>query len=693
MTFPKFAELVADSFQTMAASGEMFVVDIDGDTLYQAYLEAFPEGTNPIFKERTEHDCSTCKQFIRRVGNVVTINEHGDVVNTVWDAAAYKAPYPFNTVAAALSVMVNDAAINNLFRVSKNEGSFGARQTRSMNEAGDVLKWNHFYTDTIPNRFRLASPDEACGKYRTTVQVFQRGLEELHVSALETVLALIDANNLYRGAEHRPAVVAFQKAQQAYQQAEHKDIFLWTQAKGKAARFRNTVIGTLVQDLTEGMDVTKAVAVFEAKVAPHNYKRTKAVITPGMVKKAMETINKLGLEPALERRFARIDDIGINDVLWVDSSVKPLMKGGIGERLMKAAVNNKVPGIAEPITIDDFLADVLPEATGMSVLFKGEHLGNLMSLTAPVHDEPKQLFQWGNDFAWSYAGNIADSSIKERVRKAGGKVTDVALRVSLSWFNTDDLDIHVVEPCGDHIYFNRMHGRDGGHLDIDMNVRRPVRDAVENVVWAQVPNGQYKVFVNNYTYRESRDIGFTVEVECQGKLHHFHYAKEVRNKENVDVVTIVVKDGAIKNMLVVGSAITTNTVSQEKWNLTTEKFVTVNAVTLSPNHWGDNEVGNRHTFFVLDGAKNDEPTRGIYNEFLHPRLVEHRKVFEVIGDKTKCQPTEGQLSGLGFSSTKKDTVTVRVRQGKRRRLFEVQMGAKTQQRKGKKDEQANHQHV
>ena len=86
-------------------------------------------------------------------------------------------------------------------------------------------------------------------------------------------------------------------------------------------------------------------------------------------------------------------------------------------------------------------------------------------------------------------------------------------------------------------------------------------------------------------------------------------------------------------------------------------------------------MGNKHTFFVLHGAKNDEPTRGIYNEFLHPRLEPHRKVFEVIGDKTKCQPTDGQLSGLGFSSTKKTSFLVRVQQGKKQRLFNVHVGA------------------
>ena len=114
------------------------------------------------------------------------------------------------------------------------------------------------------------------------------------------------------------------------------------------------------------------------------------------------------------------------------------------------------------------------------------------------------------------------------------------------------------------------------------------------------------------------------------------------------------------------------TASQEKWGLATERYVKVNTVMLSPNFWGDGPgVGNKHTFFVLDGAKSDEDTRGFYNEFLHPRFEEHRKVFEVIADKTKCRPVDGHLAGLGFSSTKKDSFLVRVSQGKKRRVFNV----------------------
>jgi hypothetical protein len=335
-------------------------------------------------------------------------------------------------------------------------------------------------------------------------------------------------------------------------------------------------------------------------------------------------------------------------------------------------------GDAEDITLDDFMASVLPGATGLDLLFKQEHVGNLMVLTAPKAPEPRQLFRWTNDFAWSYEGNVADS-IRERVKKAGGRVDGATLRVSLSWTNYDDLDLHIHEPTGrgvrganEHIYYANKRGWTGGHLDVDMNAGSGrTREPVENVVWSNtVPDGSYKVVVNNYCQRETADPGFVVEVENGGTLSHFGYNKVVRD---VVVCTLHMKGGVIERVESGDSAISSTAISQTRWGLATEQFAKVSTVVLSPNHWGDNAVGNKHTFFVLDGAKNDEPTRGFYNEFLHPRLEQHRKVFEVIGDKTKCRPVDGQLAGLGFSSTKSDAFLVRVKQGRRQRVFKVKV--------------------
>jgi len=691
--FSTFARHVAASSQDIMKRGTVFVADLDGDALWEKYLAAYPEGTNPIFKKRTENDCSCCKQFIRRAGCMVAIsNSHGLALRTVWDEAAEKAPEHYRVVAAALRDAVQAVGIRDIFRVGRNEPQFGAQVTRSLNkETQKAETWEHFHTGEIPMNLRSSLPDTDRGNYRTTVQVFERGLIEFTPDAISTVLSLIESNALYRGEEHKRAVVEFQKMQRSFlaQTGTDRSLFAWDNAGHPAARFRNTVIGTLVKDLSEGQEMEQAVRSFETKVAPQNYKRTTALITPGMVKKAMETIESLGLEPALERRFAVMSDVSVNDVKWVDGAARSLMKGGIGDVLMKHAASTtqsttKDQERAETISLDDFMARILPETQGMELFFTGKHLGNLMALTAPVHPEPKQLFRWPNDFAWSYGGNVADS-IKERVKKAGGKVDGALLRVSLSWFNYDDLDLHVHEPRGrgtqglgpdSHIHFRNKRGWTGGTLDVDMNAGGgQTREAVENVVWsAKIPDGAYRVVVNNFAQRETSNPGFVIEVESEGKLTHYSYNKQVRDKQDITVVTLHLKNGVIERVEAGDPGITSANISQEKWGLSTERYVKVNMVTLSPNYWGESAVGNKHTFFVLEGAKSDEDMRGFYNEFLHPRLEPHRKVFEVIGDKTKCRPTDGHLAGLGFSSTKPDELRVRVQQGKKQRIFNIYIG-------------------
>jgi hypothetical protein len=686
--FPAFAHIVAASFQEMVKDPNVFVVDVDGDALYAKYLASFPEGTNLLFKKFTEHECSCCRHFIKRAGAIVTIK--GNTLHTVWDKAAERAPDHYKVVATAMRDEVHGAIVCDLYRVGKNEAGFGAQVTRSLDtETQRALTWNHFYTGEIPSNLRVMSPDQVRGDYRTTIQVFERGLTELKPESVETVVSLIQSNALYRGEEHKPAVTQFQKVQREFlskKEGRERNLFVWSCGTNPAARFRNTVIGTLVQDLSEGLDLEIAVKSFETKVAPQNYKRTTALITPGMVKLAMAKIEELGLEPALERRFAVMRDISVNDVKWVDGGAKPLMKGGIGDVLMQHAVLSRGPVDAEKVRqeligLDSFVVDVLPEVTSLELLFDGRLGGNLMSLTAPMHPEPKQLFRWTNDFAWSYGGNVADS-IKERVKKAGGRI-EGTLRVSLSWYNSDDLDLHIYEPAGrgvnammGHIFFGAKRGWTRGTLDVDMNAHTIVQDPVENVIWPDtVPDGAYKVVVNNFNQRRTDNPGFEVEIENAGKVLHYVYNKIVRNKQDIHVCTLYMKGGAIITVDPGDPGITAGTTSQEKWGLKTEQYVKVAAVTLSPNYWGDNAVGNKHTFFILEGCKNEEDTRGFYNEFLHPRLEPHRKVFEVIGDKTKCRPTEGQLSGLGFSSTKQESFIVRAQQGKKQRVFNVRVGA------------------
>lgn len=681
-TFQSFSKLVHASYNELAKH-ELFVVGADNHAFSAAYLAAFPEGTNPVFITNTEHDCSCCKNFIRNLGNLVAIID--GKVETVWDIQG--APYPYDVVAASMNDFVRAQPIAHIFRTT--EYSYGAIQTVQRLADGTAKRWNHFHGAVAPKHL-TKEPGTAIGSYNASVQVLRRGLEEFTPEILTTVVDLIEANALYRGAEHLASIQAFQKARNAWGKldAAGKELFVWANAAAPYARFRNTVIGTLMTDLAEGKDLEYAVKGFETKVAPTNYKRPTALITPGMIKTAMATIAELGLEPALERRFARISDVSVNNVLWVDNSVQGKMKGGIENLLMGAVAVPTKDLKAEEITIDEFMSRVMPMTTSLKVLVKNAHQGNFMSLTAPAHEDSGKLFKWSNDFAWSYDGNITDS-LRQRVATAGGRV-DGVLRFSHSWNhigrNASLMDLHVFMPGssshrdGKHDDYpngqrvgwnNRNDSVSGGSQDVDYTgAAAEGYIPVENITFpslAKLKEGLYTFKIHNWSLRSPTTTGFKAEIEFEGQVFEYEHAAPLAHKEWVTVAEATLKNGKFT----IEHKMSSTASSQDKWGVKTETFVKVNTLMLSPNYWDDNAVGNKHWFFVLDGCKNESPTRGIYNEFLSSGLEAHRKVFEVLGDKTKCQPTDDQLSGLGFSSTRGDVVTVKVAGPKINKAFSI----------------------
>ncbi|MFY1687422.1 hypothetical protein [Plantactinospora sp. WMMB782] len=665
-----FQQFVADVTIRLSAmsKGELYVVGdgLDRDSLWLTFLDSFPAGTNVRFRERAEYDCSTCRGFIRNLGNVVEI--HNGQVRSLWSGVSASDPV-FSVVAAALDEFVGTLPLSTIFRST--EAQYGTRTTRTLRD-GQVEVWHHLH-GRVEKRHRVEDVGAARSAFDAAVQVFQRGLAELTQHALDTVVDLIDDNALYRGAEHRRAVTEFRSLQNRWTEADDGRAFVFANAMNPAARFRNTVIGTLVQDLSAGVDLEQAVRSFETKVAPQNYQRPTALITPAMVRAAMKTIDELGIEESLQRRFARLSDVSVTNVLWVDNDTQSRMKDGIEGLLMQAATTGSAGGRLrdakpEETPVVTFMKDILPGAAAIDLWVANSHEPHFVSLTTGRHPAAPRLFTWDNDFGWSYNGNVADS-IKEKVKRAGGNVTG-KLRVSLSWFNHDDLDLHVFEPNGDHIWYKEKRNK----LDVDMNAGGTFsREPVENVTWTgKVPDGEYRIEVNQFNKRESTGVGFVVETESNGKIEHYSHERAVGHKETVEVGRMTVANEVITAFRP-GKDMRPGSAGKVLWGITTEQFVPVSTIMYSPNYFDDSEVGNRHYFFILKGCVNDQPTRGIYNEFLRGDLQPHRKVFEVLGDRTKCEPSPDQLSGLGFSSTVRSSVVAKVTMaGGRRHLISIQ---------------------
>lgn len=658
LSFKDFQQSVQRQFATMQGL-TLYRMAISGDALWDAYLAAFPVGTNLIFRERSEHDCSCCRHFVKVMGGVVAIKD--GQLKSIWDC--YVGGH-YQVVADALAALVRDNAVDNIFMHTERVVGTAKNFQQLVNQ---TITWEHFHV-ALPASCVVKGVDigPKSAEARSTHDVMVRSLTEITSDSVDAVLELIAQNSLYRGEEHKFAVDAFSKLQVAFtaQPAENRDRFVWERMStvpASVSRIRNTSIGTLLTDLSEGKDIDEAVKSFEAKVAPANYKRPTALVTKAMIERAKKEIEELGYTSALERRYATLEDITVADVLFADRAVRRA-KGVFDQMADSVAENPRNLDKIEEVPVGKFLADVLPKAQSLEVLFENRHAGNLLSLVAPVDPTAKGMFKWRNNFSWSYAGDLADS-IKERVKQAGGRV-DADLRCSLSWFNFDDLDLHMTEPGGEEICYHHKNSlRTSGQLDVDMNAGGGhTRSAVENIFYPhkeKMLEGMYRLFVHQYSQRESVDVGFQAEMEFDGVIHSFAWQKALRTSENVDVVTF---NWTRKEGMVIVKSLPSEQTSKTVWGVQTQTFRPVDVVMQSPNHW-DNAggIGNRHLFFMMRDCRNEGKARGFFNEFLTEDLSAHRKTLEMVGARMKTEEADRQLSGLGFSSTKRDHVIVRVK--------------------------------
>lgn len=683
--FKEFRTLLQKHFDEMVKDGApLFITNADEDKLYNLYLDSFPAGTNPTFRKRREYDCSCCRRFVKNIGKLVSFMD-GQMV-TVWDFDTKSDVY--QPVVDALAAYVKTCAVVNPYYVSRNmisDGKFGTEMNYEYDADHKAVRtWDHFAVE-IPQRFIVNSYDVSTkmAEWRDSANVFKRSLEELTMDAVDTVLELIAQNSLYRGKEFEGLVRGFKSDKQVYDRLpdEKKSAYVWMAPGGASMnrlRIRNTAIGTLLVNLSEGMDVDAAVTAFEKVVAPANYKRPKAIFTKKMLEDAQKTVTELGYMNSLARRFATLDDITANNILFCNRDAAPRVMGAANpfEAMAKSlGTDPKKFGRAEEIGIEKFVKEVLPTAAGLELFMENRFSKNMVSLIAPQDKSAPSMFKWPNGFSWAYTGNMADSDIRENVKAAGGKV-DGVLRFSIQWndvpgeWDENDEDAHCIEPDKNHIYYVRKwNPRTDGSLDVD--ITHPLRDkaAVENITWPDIKKmkeGEYSFYVNCFASHGGK-TGFRAEIEFDGNIYSFNYDKPLHGGQNVAVAKVTLKDGkfSIKEQL------PSSTSTREIWGVNSNQFVPVSVAMYSPNYWDEQTGnGNRHYFFMLKDCVNPEKPNGFYNEFLKADLLQHKRVFEALGSQMAVQSVDDQLSGVGFSETQHNSFIVKV-QGATERVLKV----------------------
>lgn len=671
MEYLDFRDLVTNACNKMIKENKhLFILDVQKDLLWMAYMEAFPEGA-----VRQEFNCVNCKHFITRYGALVSIDGNYNI-HSYWKDV--HADGIFTKVVDNMLQVLKNAKIRNAFVTE--ETTMGCKCNQQILPTKEIITWNHFYATPTSNLImdKSQTPTFRAG-VKSSHDVWVRTLSEIDYNSVQTVLDLIADDNLYRGDTYLRQVNVLKTAFDTIESSHLKDLrldnYAWKSSctlPESVTHILNSAIGQLLKDITETNDTEGSVRKFEAMVAPYNYKRPKGIITKTQVENAYKTVVNLGYEDSLERRHAKVEDISVEDVIFVNRETRKRMSGGFDSLMSETVNTSKITKDFEksaiPTTMEEFLKNIVTNASKLELFFDNKLNNNLVTLTAPVNKEAPSMFKWTNGFAWAYNGNISDA-IKQRVKEVGGKV-DGYMRISLHWYNYDDLDLHMESPYGHVHYANKA-----GLLDVDMNPsggslsaersdpKKFSRDSVENIIFSEVPKaGTYKVFVNNFSKVENIDLGFEVEVELNGVVHTYVYDKDVPDRANVPVLDFT-SDG--HNITFTKEHLGSTKASKEIWGVKTQNFVEVSAICLSPNYWGNNKVGAKHYFFMLKDCKNPDAVRGYFNEYLKDDLTKnHKRVFEVLASKALTPYNDNQMSGLGFIATSRNSLMVRVDSGK-----------------------------
>lgn len=180
-----------------------------------------------------------------------------------------------------MSNYIHNHIVTNVFL--SNFKKIGTEYNYEQYEDGTLKKWEHFQivlNDKFVNNTSRSIGDIQ-GDYRDTRNVFKRSLDEISMDALDTVLELINSNTLYRGQEWKPVLLEFKKIKKTYEKLSSEDergLFAWensVKVGTSIGRIRNHSIGTLLTNISEGMELDTAVRKYEQIVAPANYKRPK----------------------------------------------------------------------------------------------------------------------------------------------------------------------------------------------------------------------------------------------------------------------------------------------------------------------------------------------------------------------------------------------------------------------------------
>jgi hypothetical protein len=378
-------DLMQGEFKDLVTTPGTKLYTTDATGLWDLYLSLVPDA------DRQYHTCNCCRRFIERFGGLVTISEKGSTKPAVWHPEGVGAYY--QPAIAALQKRVAWAKVTGVF--ASEETTWGWPQTPDGPQV-----WTHF--SVVPPKHLVFSSKVATAYQESAEKAedFKNMLEALKEYNLETVTqacTLLQSDNLYRS--EKVLGVAEWLRELIYTMAlaktnKAKINILWRAVATAPVGFahpRSSMIGTLLDDLAEGLKYADVAAKFKAKMHPLQYQRPQADPKAGAIAQAEKIVEQMGVVTSLERRFARLEDL---QTIWTPAPAAVTEQKGVFGHL-NPPVDLKVP--ATTVSWAKFLKDVVPLAQRIEVY--APYSGNYCAYLTAADAYAPPILQWDHEDA------------------------------------------------------------------------------------------------------------------------------------------------------------------------------------------------------------------------------------------------------------------------------------------------------
>jgi hypothetical protein len=116
------------------------------------------------------------------------------------------------------------------------------------------------------------------------------------------------------------------------------------------------------------------------------------------------------------------------------------------------------------------------------------------------------------------------------------------VQITLIWDHDSDMDLHVIDPTGEEIYFGNSLATSGGELDVDkIPDQGDFGPHVENVFWPPdgAPSGTYTVFVHHFDSYTGSSGSYRLEIRVGGVVVHEESGSIAEDAESPPVEFLV----------------------------------------------------------------------------------------------------------------------------------------------------------